>query len=238
MRINQGLPWLFVIILLSGCTTRSISNSGYGSHVHYQGELTEFDVLGISLNEPISEETIQSSMNQGTAVKLKRGDTIILVQSGKQFPDDAMLQATEPYFKAIPLSGIPRRDQRRNNPDSDSSLNKAFRLAAARAGAESLIVYWGVLETSRKGHATKVVSWVPIAGNILPDERQTMRIRLKAIVMDVSSGHWEMLTPEVYSDQRTTAKINRRQVDQEQVDRLKTKAYRRLIEDLQTRFDR
>ncbi len=94
------------------------------------------------------------------------------------------------------------------------------------------------LETSRKGHATKVVSWVPLAGNILPDERQTMRIRLKAIVMEVSSGHWEMLTPEVYSDQRTTAKINRRQVDQEQVDRLKTKAYRRLIEDLQTRFDR
>jgi len=56
------------------------------------------------------------------------------------------------------LSGIPRRDQRRNNPDSDSSLNKAFRLAAARAGAESLIVYWGVLDAlyppTKKGLAS------------------------------------------------------------------------------------
>lgn len=206
--------------------------------MRYQGELTEFDVLGISLNESISEETIQSSMNQQSAIKLKRGDTVLLVQSGKLFPDDSMMQATEPYFNAVPLSGIPKTDHHRNNQDSSASLNKAFRLAAARAGAETLIVYWGVIETSRKGHATKVVSWVPLAGNLVPDEKQIMRIRIKAIVMDVSSGYWEMLTPEVYSDQKTTAKINRRQKDQEQVDRLKILAYQQLVEDLKMRFDR
>jgi|MGYP000170245881 hypothetical protein len=62
-------------------------------------------------------------------------------------------------------------------------------------------------------------------------------IRLKAVVMDVASGHWEMLTPEVYTDNKTTSKINRQQKDQQLVEMLKTKANKRLIDDLRTWFE-
>ena len=62
-------------------------------------------------------------------------------------------------------------------------------------------------------------------------------IRLKAVVMDVASGHWETLTPEVYTDNKTTSKINRQQKDQQLVEMLKTKANKRLIDDLRTWFE-
>jgi len=55
--------------------------------------------------------------------------------------------------------------------------------------------------------------------------------------MDVASGHWEMLTPEVYTDNKTTSKINRQQKDQQLVEMLKTKANKRLIDDLRTWFE-
>ena len=48
----------------------------------------------------------------------------------------------------------------------------------------------------------------------------------------------KMTTMKPVVKKKTTAKINRRQIDQEQVDRLKSLAYQRLVEDLQMRFDR
>ncbi len=237
MNLNGCLLSLLAGLYLSACTTRSISNSEYGGNLHYHGELTELEVLGIDPDREISEESISEAFQQRTRIKLNRGDSIVLVQSGKRFPDETMITAAEAYFKVIPLSGVPRQNRQHHKVKTNSTLDKPFRLAAARGGADLIIVYWGILETARKGHATKMVSWVPLAGKIIPDEKQSTRIRLKAIIMDVSSGNWEMLTPAVYSDEKTTAKINRRQKDQQQIDRLKTKAYQRLIEDIQTRFD-
>jgi hypothetical protein len=52
-----GLLALVITVLLSGCSVRSISNSGYNpggyyprggdNNPFYKGELSEFDVLGI-----------------------------------------------------------------------------------------------------------------------------------------------------------------------------------------------
>ena len=69
-----------------------------------------------------------------------------------------------------------------------------------------MIVYWGILETGREDHGTKTISWVPVIGRIIPDEKQKMRIRLKAAVIDVASGAWEFVIPEVYNDARTSAR--------------------------------
>lgn len=43
--------------------------------------------------------------------------------------------------------------------------------------------------------ATRVVSWIPFLGGLLPDETQRMRIRLKVAVVGVQTGQWEMFLP-------------------------------------------
>jgi len=99
-----------------------------------------------------------------------------------------------------------------------------------------LIVYWGILESAREGFATKTISWVPIVGKVIPDEAQTMRLRLKMAVIDVATGYWEILTPTVHEDKRASARIGRRENDQAQVNKLKAQTYQRAVEDLLTRY--
>ncbi len=179
-------------------------------------------------------------MNSKTKVSLKRGDRIVLVQSGAQFPDGPVLEELKPYYSVIPLSGVPVRDdryRRREDAGAKQLVDKSLRLAAAKSGARTLIVYWGILETGREDYGTKTISWVPVIGRIIPDEKQKMRIRLKAAVIDVASGAWEFVIPEVYNDARTSARVNREESDQDQVALLKAKAYKALASDLLKRFN-
>ena len=232
---------ILVVTLVSiSCKTRSISNSDYGGNWGYRGELSELEVLGVDANKQISEEDIKAALSTKTKVSLKRGDRIVLVQSGAQFPDGLVLEELKPYYSVIPLSGVPVRDdryRRREDEGAKQPIDKSLRLAAAKSGARTLIVYWGILETGREDHDTKTISWVPVIGRIIPDEKQKMRIRLKAAVIDVASGAWEFVIPEVYNDARTSARVNREESDQDQVTLLKAKAYKALVSDLLKRFN-
>jgi hypothetical protein len=235
-----------VVLLLSGCRTRSISNSGYGNYNYYPGELSELEVLGVNPEKEISEQDIQEALHKKKEISITRGEKIVLIQSGAHFPDATMTRLAENYFEIIPLSGVPANPIRKNPwqpgedvkaQDRDAPLDMSLRLAAARAGAKGIIVYWGVLESGRTGYATKTISWVPIAGYFIPDETQLMRIRIKAAIIDVESGDWEMLIPEVFEDDKVSAIVNREQADQAQVEDLKEKAYSQLIEDMKNRYD-
>ncbi|HUN48636.1 MAG TPA: hypothetical protein VMU85_19050, partial [Stellaceae bacterium] len=109
-------------------------------------------------------------------------------------------------------------------------------MAAARAGAETIVCYWGVLESARSGQASKLVSWVPVVGAVVPDETQRMRIRLRMIVVDVRSGGWAMFSPEPVDDTALSAAINRAPADQDQVARLKGAAYETAARQLIAQF--
>ena len=238
--MNNYLLILVVALVSISCKTRSISNSDYGGNWGYRGELSELEVLGVDVNKKISEEDIKAALNTKTKMSLKRGDRIVLVQSGAQFPDGPVLEELKPYYSVIPLSGVPVRDDRyrqREDEGIKQPIDKSLRLAAAKSGARTLIVYWGILETGREDHGTKTISWVPVIGRIIPDEKQKMRIRLKAAVIDVASGAWEFVIPEVYNDARTSARVNREESDQDQVTLLKAKAYKALVSDLLKRFN-
>ncbi len=73
---------------------------------------------------------------------------------------------------------------------------------------------------------TKVVSWIPVVGAVVPDEAQLMRIRLKLAVIDVRTGQWSMFAPEAFVDSTLSASLNRASSDQEQVQLLKEQAYK------------
>jgi len=237
------LAVLAVVLILSGCSVRSISDSGYkegGYYGHrndnpfYKGELSEFDVLGIEADREISEQDILAA----TAAKkermtLRKGDSLMVIQSGAMLPDEDMTKNMEKYFSVTVFTDVPETNRKEN-----TSYARALRFAAAKSGIEKIFVYWGVLESGTRNLATKTISWVPIIGGAIPDQTQEIRIRLKVALIDVKSGQWEMFSPKVYEDTATSGSLNRAQSDQAQVAILKTKAYETAVENTITRYVR
>ena len=238
--------------MLAGCTTRSISDSGYeagrgnsyGSYgrggIAYQSELSEFDVLGIERGASPTDEEIKRVLASRKPFALKRGSRVMLLQSGALIPDSPMTAAMSKYFSVGVFSGQPSMLAAKTGADGGGaeSYSRSLRLAAARGGQETLVVYWGLLESARENMASASVSWVPIVGWALPDEKQRMRIRLKVAVVDVASGQWEMFSPDAIDDGDTSSMLSRKTTDQILVNSLKEKAYVAAVEDLVKRFSR
>ncbi len=230
---------IFLLLLIAGCSVRSISDSGYRSdskyrhestNPFYEGELSEFDVIGLEMSGEVTEDQIQKELENHTRVDIKRGVSIMLVQSGALIPDDQMTQGLEKYYKVSVFSGVPSEFKEGKN------YSKKLRFAAAKAGCEAILCYWGLLETARESLGTKVVSWAPVVGGVLPDESQKMRIRLKVAVVDVRSGSWDMFSPKPFDDSAISGRYSREGKDQEQVATLKEKAYEAAIEDIVKRY--
>jgi len=220
------LACCLLLLATAGCGTRSISDSGYapGSDNRlYRGELSEFDVIGISRNQAITDKDIQSAFDTKRRLSIPKGSTLMLIQSGAMLPDTEMLKPLEQHYGVAQFSGIPERDE--PGSANGGSYALALRLAAAKGNIETIVVYWGILETAREGLPTKILSWVPLVGQAVPDEYQRMRIRLKIAVVEVRTGRWEEFAPEPIEDTSVSARFTRESSDQDQVALLKIKAY-------------
>lgn len=233
---GAGVAVLATVVFLTGCATRSISNSGYNGdggyyyggrsgHPFYRGELSEFDLLGVDAGGSVTEEQISKALDSTGRVSLRKGASVLLIQSGAMQPDKPMADALEKHFVVVPFSGQP-------GATNAAGYSRALRLAAAQAGCETIICYWGTLESASKGNEAKTVSWVPVAGWVLPDESQQMRIRLKVALVDVRSGRWAMLSSQSFDDVAHSARFNREAADQKQVEKLKQLAYASAAEDV------
>ncbi len=166
MRLFLGLA--MASLFLTGCAnTRSISNSAstdarsyragrVDPAFDYRGELNEFDVLAVDRDQPVSEAEIQRGLDHARPVSLKAGSSILVVQSGAVFPDGPMLGELKQHFVVTPFSGVPPRREAGNDPTL--SYSKSLRLAAARAGCETVVCYWGTLESARRKMETKTFS--------------------------------------------------------------------------------
>ena len=241
--------------ICSGCakSARSISHSGYtkpGSYCHYapgdgasdpafeyRGELSEFDVLGISRGEITSDAEIRRTLETAKPVKLRPGSSVLLIQSGALFPDGAMVTALSRHFSVVPFSGVPTERKtsagvvQTESPDPESYA-KSLRLTAARGGTDLVLCYWGMLESESERLPTKTVSWVPLVHWVMPDEKQHMRIRLKVALVDVRSGNWSVFSPKPFTDARLSTSPRRGAVDQKQIERLKQLAYEATVAEL------
>ena len=238
---TQLVLLLSLLVLVVGCTTRSISDSGYPGHGYYgakqsnplyKGEISEFDVLGVDTDSNITDDDIKKAFNASPSRKLlRKGDPILLIQSGAMIPDQPMIEQMEKSFSVSVFTGVPEKDKKENQ-----SYSKSLRLSAAKAGIGTIVVYWGVLESGIEDLATKSVSWFPIVGSAVPDEAQKMRIRLKVAVIDVRSGQWEIFTPRTIDDKSYSGRFNREHSDQKQVALLKATAYELASEGVAARF--
>jgi hypothetical protein len=235
-----------VVLLLAGCASRSISNSGYqddrgwnrGVSSSYVGELSELDVLGVDTSN-ITEEQIAAALKSSKPVELAPGARVMVVQSGADMPDEDMLEPLRARYRVGMFSGVPERKAPGAPADTEprDSYSKGLRLAAAKGGYTHIVCYWGVLEATQRNLATKGVSWVPIAGSFVPDETQEMRIRLRLAVVDVRTGSWTMIAPTPVADKSLSARLNRESSDQDQVALLKKAGYRAAVEELGRKFE-
>jgi hypothetical protein len=238
-------------MILGGCNARSISNAdyppdaGYGRSGYpvdasgYRGEIDDFSILVPEDSEAISDQQIASALAGHQAVRAELGKPLLVVQSGAIAPDGEMLAALQRHFPVIPFNGQPPLAPATTAAQTTSATAKPtasyarrLRLAAAEGGASRILVYWGVLETARRDQPTELVSWVPVVGWMLPDQSQQMRIRLKAALIDTTTGHWRMLTPDPIDDSSLSSPLTRRSSDQDQVALLKQQGYRALAEQL------
>lgn len=244
---RKCLVLLIAALSLMGCTSRSISDSGYrdpnsyrggASNPFYRGELTPFEVLGIDPQQRISQDDIDKALAAKQPFSVKKGSAIMLVQSGAAIPDNDMVGALERYYTVSSFSGVPAAPATGSNAPPPGAYALMYRLAAAKGGYEKIVVYWGVLETASEGLGSKAVSWVPIIGGVIPDEAQKMRIRLIIAVIDTKTGQWETLTPKPLDDDAISNQHNRGASDQQQVAVLKGQAYKAAAESLVERYGR
>jgi hypothetical protein len=250
MKTSNLILALTACALVAGCvSTRPISDSGYrepgaagqsspAGHSDpafaYRGELSEFDVLGVARDQITFDEDIQKALDTARPIRLKPRSTILLIQSGAIFPDGPMVAELSKNFTVVPFSGRPPpRDSFGSLDSRDSAaLSRSLRLAAARAGAETIVCYWGILESAQEKMATKAISWVPLVTWFVSDERQHVRIRLKLALIDVRTGDWSVLSPPPFDSQALSVGPRRAVADQKLVERLKSQAYGASAEEL------
>lgn len=204
---------------------------GHGNPA-YRGELSEYDVLGIDRAGGYSDADIQKAMTQHQPISVRKGSAVLLVQSGAEIADPEMIAAMEKYYTVASFSGVPQ------DGVSHVPYSQAFRMAAAKGGYDTVLVYWGVLESASQGLGGKAISWVPVIGGIVPDETQQMRIRLMMALIDTRTGQWESFSPEPFADEATSSQHGRAVSDQRQVIALKGKAYKAAADAVALRYGR
>jgi hypothetical protein len=221
------------LMVLAGCTTRSISNSGFKDNGRrsaewggYTGELSELDVVGVTADASVTEADIQAALREPGGARLGRSSKVLLIQSGADFPDAPMLDAMRARFTVASFSGRPSKTA------GGPAFSKTLRLVAAKGGFDKVVCYWGVLESAREDKVTRTVSWVPIIGYVIPDEREHMRIALKAAIVDVATGRWTFVNPPAASTSKLSTVLSREETDQQLVQKLKAEGYRTLAQTL------
>src|SRR5215472_6163471 len=153
MTVRRLLPLMLLLaLLLAGCTTRSISNSGYPedrSNPFYKGELSEYDLLGIDADAGVTDAEIAGAFTAHKRIELRKGAPILVIQSGALLPDEPMVRALDRYFTTTPFSGVPVARHAVSQPGGGAAIPGGYarmlRLAAAKGGYEVIFCYWGVL---------------------------------------------------------------------------------------------
>lgn len=208
--------------------TRSISNPGFGAATNsglaanplYQGELTETDLFGAG---PRPAEN--SGENPAPrAARPKRGDKVVLIQSGAAAPDEIMLSEAAHFFSAATFSGLP--------PAAGSNLAEILRQKSVQGGFGFVVCYWGVLDFAPAPVQMHTNRLEPIPAPAMPEQKQQMCIRLTALILEVSTGEWTRITPQPYYVTRYSSGFSLKASDQELVRSLKVEGYRSLLADL------
>jgi len=203
MKQHRTLPTVTIVataLLFASCDSTPISATGYASSNRYSSssgtpELSEIDFIKLS-------------GNSGGASRPSASARVLLVQSGATIPDPALTKEFGRYYHVIPFTGD-RREIAGDAETTSPQVAETLRLAARRSGASHMICVWRRIESARQSLATKVVSWVPIVGQVIPDETLHARINLKGGVLNAATGRWDAVGVNTKVGGRVTNSLNR-----------------------------
>ena len=230
--LARMLPAVLAVILLIGCAhenTNDYRRADYSSRKplksHHSGanELADTDVLGASAVTP-TDADIQATLDRAAKIGLKEGEAVLVVQSGEPIPDGRMLAEMTKHYRAIPFSGV-RSDWVQGSSSAEPDYAKSLRLAAAQAGAEKILCYWGSLEVAHHDLSTKTVTWLPVVDVIVPDQKESVRVFLKIALVDVRSGAWTVFRTEPQETKMVSTGWAREHGHSPEVRRLQQKSY-------------
>ena len=219
------------LVLLVGCAHESstdYSRADFSSRKvkgFSPNELTEMDVVGVAAKRTPSDREIANALDRANGVQLKSGDKVLILQSGQPVPDARMVAEVNKHYRAIPFSGV-RYDWARRTPESpDDHYAKSLRMAAAQAGAQKILCYWGNLEIAKHDLSTKTITWLPVIDVIVPDQKDNVRVHLKVAVIDVRTGAWSFFRTEPVQAQVITTGWGREHLEIPEVRELQRKSY-------------
>lgn len=263
----SGLLFALTLMFLTGCQSPTVTQQAIERYRlnDFSRELTEMELLGITLRESIDEGKITQALNEEhIPIRLHKGDRLLVVQSGADMPDEQMTALLETTFTTQPFTGI--TEYKRTTPEPDYMLiarlfiaaakeaakkdtantneqatpapdfAQVLRFAAVRSDIKTIMVYWSILESGIVNHQTKLVSWLPIVGTIIPDETRYLRIRTKVCLIDTQTGHWQAFTPKTFNNKQLTTFIDRHTAHEKQVENLKAMAYQNTVMQMWERY--
>jgi hypothetical protein len=232
------MKWIWVFALaLCGCHVSSNVdfkgadfNEKPFKHHNSKAQLKESEVLGLHEKGEVTDEEIRRTLDETRSFRLKKGASVLLVQSGVSVPDRAMVDEMSKHFHVVPHTGI--ASEILPSDSNGATLSRSLRLAAAQANAEAIVVYWGNLEMKRDEMPTHIVSWVPVVDVVVPDEYQKLRMRLKVALIDVRSGRWSSFRAEPFEEKALSTRYSREHSDSGSIASLKKKTYQSAVEEL------
>jgi hypothetical protein len=220
-------------VLLAGCAherTTSYRRADFTARQslksHYGGgeELSDADVVGSGVKKAPSDEDIRNALDHARSVDLKLGETVLVLQSGEAVPDARMVAELNKHYRAVPFSGI-RSDWASHWENTDDYYSKQLRYAAAKAGAQKILCFWGSLEVARHDLSTKTITWLPVVDIIVPDQKDNVRVHLKVALVDVRTGDWSLFRTEPVQTEVVTTGWGREHLETPEVRELKEKSY-------------
>lgn len=255
-------------VLLNACTKSSSIDARKSGSAPPRSErisdaqLTDRDVFGDELTLDITEDDIQSAVEQAQGeFKIPLNASVILVQSGSRAPDAIMQKAMQKYYQVSTFSGIPAaRKKQPAQPitavkqtavevmddltESRSSVinanyMQALRYIAAKGRQKAVIVYWGELESGKYNTATKEMVWKKYSGGDLSG--LSLRYLNRFALVDVASGEWATYSPvNIESEAATAEGINgsKAEITEQRIFELKQKSCQMMVEDLVNRYSK
>ncbi|HYE30503.1 MAG TPA: hypothetical protein VEH27_03680 [Methylomirabilota bacterium] len=222
----------------AGCHVNIGSEHHQSRHspaVRKGSELNEYELLGLRADASFETE-VEKALAAAKDLRIKPGSTVMLIKSGRSLPDQKMVQALEGNYQVVTFTGIPT--EAGFKAEAETPFSKGIRLAAARAGAETIICYWEKLETTTQELPTSIVSWVPVLDLTLPHESQSLRLTAKLAVIDVRSGNWALFTTQPHERKGLRTASGKEHNDQTHIEALRGTAYNAAAAEIQRRYSK
>jgi hypothetical protein len=207
-------------LALTSCVTTSLSDPNGSGHAQ---DLSVYELTSEQPGRAISEADIaRGSSRQGSLPP--RGARVLLVQSGAHQPDAQLVAAYSPYCQPVVWNG------QNTNTESEktaagAAAGRRLRLAAAQQGCSHVIVVFGEIQSDSRDLPTSILSWVPIAGEILPSEHSGTRLLAQAVVMETRSPRYTMITAQPQQREGITTSHGSSGINGRRAEKLKALAY-------------